>query len=168
MSRVISLRDLLRVVPDFAGMSEYDLIRPEMDDLVHGVLAELGFSMRHAISYVPSLHRDMTGRVAVGFRACGTLNHYAEAYLASRLPDPIERLIAAAKRDPSLAGELARMIGGGHCLDDDYALDREPPFDGETEPDYEENAMLINSLVQIARYFRGDEMLENGELKTPK
>lgn len=168
MSRVFSFRDLIRVVPQFQGKSEYDLIRPEMDEAVHDVLADLGFSMRHAITYVPALHRDLTGRVAVGFMARGTLNHYARAYLSSPLCDPIELLIAAAKRDPSMAAELAKMLGGKHCLDDDYAIDKEPPYDGEVEPDYEDNLLMIQGLTQLRDFIRGNEMLDDGTMQTPK
>lgn len=168
MSRVFSFRDLIRVVPQFQGKSEYDLIRPEMDEAVHDVLADLGFSMRHAITYVPALHRDLTGRVAVGFMARGALNHYARSYLSSPLCDPIELLIAAAKRDPSMAAELAKMLGGKHCLDNDCAIDKEPPYDGKVEPDYEDNLLMIQGLTQLRDFIRGNEMLDDGTMQTPK
>lgn len=166
MSRVFSFRDL-KLIPEFANKTEREMVRLECDDLMNEALSQLGFSLRAPILYVPSLHRDLQGRVAIGYRAVGQVNE-DPAYLNSPLCPLIERLIVAARRDPSLASELARMIGGGVNLDDDYAAEPVKEIEDEyVEPDWQRNERYIRELTDFRDMVRGSPYNEAGSLKLP-
>lgn len=166
MSRIFSFRDL-QLVPQLAHLTEHQMVRLENDRLMTTALSILGFSLRHPILYVPSLHRDMQGKVAVGFRATGTLNE-DPVYRNSSLCPQIERLIWAARRDPTLAAELSRMIGHSINLDDDYAEEPLTTLEDEyIEPDYKKNLKLIQDMEAYRDTVRGNPYNEAGSLKLP-
>lgn len=165
MSRVFSFRDLQRV-PGLDRLTETELLKVENDDEVNAVLAVMGFDISQPILYIPSQHRDMTGRVAVGFRAVGQINGRSD-YMNTRLCPLIERLIYAAQKDPSLARELAKMIGHSVNLDDE-AIEEDGLFlDDDVDPDYEIITAQLEALVEIRNSIRGFPYNEQGNLKTP-
>ena len=101
------------------------------------------------------------------FRAVGTLNN-DKTYLKSAICPVIERLIAAARKDGSLAQEMCRMMGHSICLDDDNA---DTPMD-EIEDDYEEPtfnevSQTLQTMVALRDSIRGNPYNEMGSLKTP-
>lgn len=166
MSRVFSFRDL-KLIPEFSGKTEREMVRLECDALMNEALSQLGFSLRAPILYIPSLHRDLQGRVAIGYRAVGQINE-DPAYLNSPLCPLIERLIVAARKDPSLAAELSRMIGGGVNLDDDNAADVVKDMDeADVEPDWQRNERYIRELTEFRDMVRGSPYNEAGSLKLP-
>lgn len=166
MSRVFSFRDL-KLIPELSHLTEYQMVRLENDALVNKALSLLGFSLRNPIFYVPCLHRDLQGKTAVGFRATGTLNNDM-AYIESQLCPQIERLIHSARRDASLASELARMIGHSVNLDDDYASDPVTVFEeADVDPDYLKNAALIRDMEVYRDKVRGWPYNGVGSLKLP-
>ena len=166
MSRVFSFRDL-KLIPEFANKTEREMVRLEFDDIMNEALSQLGFSMKAPILYVPSLHRDMRGNVAIGYRAVGQVNE-DPAYLNSPLCPLIERLIVAARRDPSLASELASMIGGGINLDDDYAAEPQKEVEDDyIEPNWRRDERFINELTDFRDMVRGSPYNETGTLKLP-
>jgi len=166
MSRVFSFRDL-QLIPELSHLTEHRMVRLNSDSLVNKALSQLGFSLRRPIFYVPCLHRDLQGNVAVGFRATGTLNE-DPLYRESSLCPQIERLLWAARRDGSLAAELARMIGHSINLDDDSAPEPMAYIEDEyIEPDYQKNAALIAELESYRDLVRGNPYNEYGSLKLP-
>jgi len=104
----VSFRDL-QLATVLAGLNEIQMTYPENDDKMRWVLAQCGIDVEYDIEYVPCLHRDLRGKVAVGFMACGELNINRNV-LNSPVCDVTDRLVAAAYQDPSLAKELATML----------------------------------------------------------
>jgi hypothetical protein len=169
MSRVFSFRDLLRI-PEFSGMNEIMLLHPHMDPAVNRALGELGFSLNHAIIYEASNHRDLSGKVAVGFRAVGEIavNH---EFITSPLATITDRMIAAYNKDPGLAKELAALMGNSITFKDhDYEGEaNEDDFpDCLVEADYESKTQEIRELENIRDAIRGNPYDEFGSRKLPR
>lgn len=171
MSRVMSFRDL-RLIDELSDYNEIELLHPSMDDRVNFYLAQLGFDTDYGILYVPNKHRDMQGNVGVGFRAVGeiTINRN---FINSPLCSTVERLIAASYKDPSLAAEMAKMMGNSISYDMIAGIDDggEPieEFPPELiEPDYEEMSAQIKFLENLRDEIRGPYLNEYGSIKTPE
>jgi hypothetical protein len=165
MSRVFSFRDLKRV-PSLTGFSETELLNPKHDAAVNEVLAAVGFNIQAPILYVPSRHRDLAGKVEVGFRAVGEISN-DPVYLNSKLCPLIERLIWASQKDPSLARELSKMMGHSVNLDEDAADEVNDFPDSDIDPDYGIIQMQIEALTFYRDEVRGSPYNEQGNLKTP-
>lgn len=169
MSRVISFRDL-RLAPGLQHFNEIQLLSLGKDDLMNWHLEKLGFDLNKGILYEPSKHRDLQGRVAVGFRAVGEINPYSE-YMKTRLCPMIERLAAAAIVDVSLAKEMAAMLGtapdlvlgGSNASSEDIG---EYP-DEWIEEDYEDVSAQLRMLENLRDDIRGSYMNDYGNVKTP-
>lgn len=166
MSRVFSFRDLLRI-PALSGLNEIQLLHPAMDSTVNAYLRELGFDLNHAILYVPAKHRDLSGKVAVGFRAVGEISDN-RAFITSPLCTITERLLAAANKDPSLCRELCQLMGNSINLGDGEASSEEVDFPDELiEGDYNAVAGEIRNLENLRDQIRGTPYDEAGALKLP-
>lgn len=168
MSRVLSFRDILRI-PEFKDYNEIGLLHPSMDSRVNFYLGQLGFDLDYAIVYEPSKHRDMAGKVAVGFRAIGEIS-INNAFIGSRLATFEDRMMAAYNKDPGLARELANLGGNSVSFKsaeiENSAEDEEFP-DTLIEPDYEEVAREIRNLEKIRDAIRVDVRDESGSFKLP-
>lgn len=165
MSRIFSFRDLKRI-EKFASLREVDMLSIEYDDSINEALGQLGFDTRAPILYVPSLHRDLAGKVEVGYRAVGEINN-DPSYLNSKLCPIIERLIWAARKDPSLARELSKMMGHSVNLDDDAAEESKDFPDVDVSENYADIQAQIELLTEIRDSIRGNPYNEFGNLKTP-
>lgn len=166
MSRVFSFRDLLRI-PALSELNEIQLLHPAMDSTVNAYLAQLGFDLNHAILYVPAKHRDLSGKVAVGFRAVGEISDNRE-FLTSRLCTITERLVASANKDPSLCRELCNLMGNSINLSDgDGPADEQDYPDDLVEQDFDNVASEIRNLEKLRDQIRGTPYDEAGALKLP-
>lgn len=106
--RSLSVRDLL-VAEELSHIkNEIDLIHPQNDELVKFILHQIGFDTRHEIQYIPSLHRDLKGKVAVGFQVVG---EYSTDHKYRKFMDTLDRVIICGMKDISLGRELAAMMG---------------------------------------------------------
>lgn len=167
MSRVFSFRDLQRI-PALSNLTEIQLLAIERDDLINSYLGKLGFDLNKAILYSPAKHRDLSGKVGVGFRAVGDINPNNREFLNSKLCQPIERLVAASKYDMSLTRELAKLMGSTVELKDDQAVEEDDGFPDELiEEDYDAVEAEILVLENIRDMIRGSPYNEHGALKTP-
>lgn len=168
MSRVISFRDL-RLVNPLMNFNEIELLHPAFDAYINGVLEQLGFDTTVGVLYVPNKHRDLQGKVAVGFRAVGQINPYS-AYIDSSLCTLVERLVAASKKDMSLAKEMAAMMGNSVNIMVQDGVEYEPDeeFPAELiESDYDDVAAQIAALEAIRDAIRGPSHNDYGNIKTP-
>lgn len=166
MSRVFSFRDLLRI-PALSELNEIQLLHPAMDTIVNGFLSQLGFDLNQAILYVPAKHRDLQGKVSVGFRAVGEISD-DRGFLTSKLCTITERLLAAANQDPSLCRELCQLMGNSINLGDggDGSESEDYP-DEMVEPDYDSISSEIRNLENLRDQIRGTPHDEAGALKLP-
>lgn len=173
MSRVISFRDLIAVVPTLKGYTEIELLDLGLDALVNEALGELGFNLNAAILYVPAKHRDLANKVGVGFRAVGEIDANNRRFLNSRLCLPIERLIAASQFDMSLTKELAKLMGTTTADLRDTAImdmnhwEEDPKSQEYIEDDHLQVAQEIRELAIIRDQIRGEKYNDRGALKTP-
>lgn len=166
MSRVFSFRDLQRL-DEFKGMSEITMLGVDNDETIGKYLAALGFDLTKPVLYVPAKHRDLSGKVAVGFRAVGDIDPYNRSYIRSSMCDTVERLIAASKYDMSLTKELCKLMGSTVEINDDMATEDDDGFPEELiEEDFKANAAEISNLEAIRDIIRGSPYNEAGALKT--
>ena len=90
--RNISLRDLMLADSLSHIKSEVELINPKNDVVVNYVLTEIGFDVRQPVEYIPSFHRDMQGKAAVGYQAVG---EYMVDPRYNKFIDTMDRIIVA-------------------------------------------------------------------------
>lgn len=168
MSRVFSFRDL-RLIPELSKYSEIELLHPILDPTVNAFLEVLGFDLNYPVVYEPSKHRDMQGKVAVGFRAVGEIS-LKRAFINSPLCSVDERLIAASKQDMSLTRELAQLAGRGSTFAaGENRLVSSEDFPPELiEADYDDVTSQIAQLEAIRDHIRGEERTESGARKARK
>lgn len=170
MSRTISFRDL-RLIDALKKYNEIELLHPDRDDEVNAFLKVLGFNVNLGVLYVPSKHRDLQGNIGLGFSAVGEISAYSD-YLNSPMCPLVERILAASKRDMSLAREMAAMLGSSVNImaqTDDGFDDEGEEFPEEwIEPDYDEVSIQIKLLENLRETIRGSHLNDYGNLKTPE
>lgn len=169
MSRVISFRDLM-VCSQLAHIkNEVELLHISNDDLVESILSQVGFDTSYPVLYVPSKHRDMQNKVAVGFMAVGEIS-INRAFINSNMCSITERMIAASYTDPSLTRELARLAGNHvnykSLLEDEAEGSGEEFTDDMLEPDHDIIAAQIKLLADLRDSIRGPMHNDSGDLKT--
>lgn len=154
--RTLSFRDV-RLIPELSKYNEIELLNPQMDSLVNSFLGRLGFDMEFEIEYVPSLHRDMQNKIAVGFQFVGEIS-LNRNFINSSMCSMTERLAAAAYQDPSLTRELSSMLGGNQNYYSLSEVDAEDAGLGyaedEVEEDYEWVSLQIRQLETIRDQIR--------------
>lgn len=138
--RVLSFRDIKLALPHMKN--EVEMMQRENDTAVLGVLAAVGFSMNHPVSYEVAYHRDMQGGVAVGIMAVGEYNHDSKY---RDFLDTTDRIVVAGMQDASLAREMEEIRGKKFG----YRNDEELEFKAKTP-------------VQDARYYSQEQLIEMG------
>lgn len=165
MSRVLSMRDILKI-PELSKYNEVELINPDMDKILKPWLWQLGYDTEYEWEYIPSKHRDLTGKVAIGFQVSGEISLRRE-FINSPMCNTTERIAATGYHDPSLTRELSSMQGSkvdyNHLSEVDG--DEEDEF-GDTlvlkgpdkegvEEDYEWVSLQIRQLEVLRDTIRG-------------
>ncbi len=105
--RNTSLRDL-KLADTIAHMSELDMIHPNNDKVIKAVLETIGYDVKQKIDFIPSYHRDMQGKAAVGFQVLGEYNLDPKY---DKFVDTIDRVVKAGYTDPHLARDMAELMG---------------------------------------------------------
>lgn len=169
MSRVISFRDLMLCTKLAHIKNEVELLEIKNDDLVASVLSKVGFDIDYPVTYIPSKHRDMQNRVAVGFMAVGEIS-LNRAFISSSICTPTERMIASSYTDPSLTRELARLAGNHvnykSLLEDEAESDGDELPDEMLEPDRDIVSAQIRTLADLRDMIRGSMYNDAGDLRT--
>lgn len=168
MSRTISFRDL-KLCTSLMALSEVEMIHPSFDPVMSDILGKIGFDIDYPVVYVPSKHRDMQNKVAVGFMAVGEIS-LNRNFINSPLCSVTERMIAASYTDPSMTRELATLMGNRvnlkQLMDEDGEYDGEELGEEYLEPDREFVAQQIQQLADIRDALRGSMYNEAGDLRT--
>ena len=168
MSKTISFRDL-QVCSFFQNMNEIQMMSLENDGAMEVALQQVGFDTDYPVSYEPSNHRCMRGKVALGFRAVGEINMNS-SFIESPLCTLTERMIAAAYIDPSLTKELSSLMGMRvnfrSLLENGSDSSSEDLPDDMLEPDRDFVGKQIKDLVILRDEIRGPILNERGEAKT--
>lgn len=180
--RATSLRDVMLADSLKHIKSEVVLINPENDVAVLAVLAQIGYDVKQPFEYVPSRHRDLQNKVAVGYMIVG---EYSRDPKYRHFLDTTDRVIVAGLTDASMAREMSTLMGrkniyrndedkwddGARAKKDDvryysdaellalgFTGDSEDPaeFEGEyLERDWEETLRAIKVLEETRDLIRG-------------
>jgi hypothetical protein len=163
---VLSVSDLLKL-NDFAGMNEVQLIHPDNDEKVLNHARTAGMDITGGYEYSASQHKNMAGKVVVGYRLIGELTN-APSFRASPFCTSEVRTLSHLRRDVSLTQEMVKLSGGcfsyGKSVEEDAESDRE--YESMYEPNWQVLEQQINLLNQIAVDVRGSSMGANGGMKT--
>jgi hypothetical protein len=169
MSRTLSFRDLM-VCEELAHIkNEVSLLHPSNDKLVSSILDKIGFDTEYPVTYVPSKHRCMQNKVAVGYMVVGEIS-INRKFINSGMCSLTERMVAASYTDRSLAQELGTLTGNyidyRTIMNDDAEEGPDELPDDMLEPDRVEVGQQIKMLVELRDAIRGSIYNEAGDLKT--
>lgn len=163
---VLSCSDLLKL-GDFAGMNEVSLIHPENDEKVLNHARTAGMDICGGYAYEASQHKNMFGKVVVGYRLIGELRSDA-AFRSNPFYTTEVGTLSHLRRDVSLTQEMVKLSGGNFSYGKNVEEDAES--EREYESMYEENWQAIECeitvLNQLAFDTRGSSYGANGGLKT--
>lgn len=174
----ISARDVLKALPHYKN--EFDVISKDNDAEVYGVLDAVGFDSRRGVVYEVALHRDMSGKVAVGYRLCGEFNPDPKY---RQFHDLTERIAINGLTDPTFARELEEIRGkrfdynnkeeievkdnthGKHRYYSEEELkdmgytggEEEDDYDGPVSDNYETITQQIETMKTLLKIARGAE-----------
>lgn len=169
--RTCSFRDLL-VCEELSHIkNEISLLHPSNDGVMERILGAIGFDVAYPIAYIPSKHRDMQGKVAVGYVAVGEISCNRN-FINGKLSTTEDRIIAAGYQDISLARELASLSGQSRSFAEfvevEAADEESVNYDSanEVEPDYTFVESQIKQLAEIRDTIRGSMYNSWGEVKT--
>lgn len=141
--RATSLRDIMLADSLSHIKSEVTLVSPENDVEVAKVLELIGYDVNQAWEYVPSKHRCMGNKVAVGFMVVG---EYSRDPKYRHFLDTTDRVIVAGLEDASLAREMQTLMGRKNT----YKNSEEKWDDG------------ARAKANDPRYFSDQELLDMG------
>lgn len=162
--------------------NEVSVIHPSNDHIVAAILEAIGYDTTQSWSYEPSRHRDMAGKIAIGYMVVGEYSRKPEH---RHMLDATDRIILAGMEDASLGRELAEMAGRRMSYKNPDEVDstrkksddpryyseakllelgftsggddeEKDPYEGEyLERDYEHNVRLIKTLRETLEFVRG-------------
>jgi hypothetical protein len=162
----LSCSDILKL-DDFAGMNEIQLIHPDNDEKVLNHARTAGMDICGGYEYSASQHKNMAGKVVVGYRLIGELTN-TPTFRSSPFCTSEIRTLSHLRRDVSLTQEMVKLSGGcfsyGKSVEEDAESDRE--YESMYEPNWQVLEQQINLLNQIAVDIRGTPYGANGGLKT--
>jgi hypothetical protein len=161
--------------------SEVLLIDPVNDVAVLAVLEQIGYDIKQPFEYVPSRHRDMNNKVAIGYQVVG---EYSRDPKYRHFLDTTDRVIIAGYTSPELARDMSALMGrkniykgedkwddGARAKKDDPRYysesellefgftagdDENDPYEGEyIEEGWEEDLRAIKELETLRDLIRG-------------
>jgi hypothetical protein len=106
--RATSLRDILLADSLSHITNEVLLIHPSNDKLVAEVLEQIGYDITQPWEYVPSKHRSMDQKIAIGYMVVGEFSRKREH---RHFLDANDLIVLAGMSDASLGRELSEMSG---------------------------------------------------------
>lgn len=163
----ISFRDL-KLVTTLAHLNELEMIHPNNDALMYGILDKLGFDIEYPIMYLANKHRDMQNKVSIGFRAVGEIN-IQRKHIEAVYTDLTTRLAASAYTDPSMTIELAELAGKTIDINSFSGGEDSPNAEDVAtdmiEPSYQDTLAQMKLLESIRDEVRGPMYNEKGSPK---
>lgn len=169
--KTCSFRDILKA-SWLKQYNEIELLSIDRDEDVQRLLHELGFDCDYPLSYFPANHRDLSGKIAIGFMVSGEVQ-INRKHLTSVFADLTDVLISSSYTDPSLTRELADLSGLSRnyaayheCEVEEYNVGNYEIPDNQLEDDWEDVAKQIKQLEDIRDAIRGCQYNSSGALKT--
>ena len=173
--KAISFSDVL-TFPQFKGMTEVMLLDTKMDKHVMPYLYLLGGDKNQGYQILANRHRNLNNKVVTGYRyVMQSRTDYS--YTHSSLCETIDRIAAAAIKDPSLAIEMASLMNhsfdfasfqdGGVEIGYDTRFGHiRNEFPAELlESDWKETEAYLDFLQKTVLDVRGSPLRANGDLK---
>ncbi len=167
--KAISVFDL-RIIPQLAHLTHFDLIHPDNDCIVNPFLQVMGFDVRKGLNYTTSQHRTLQNKVEIGFVIRGEVNTSRE-HLTGPWADLQDRLTAAAITDPSLCRSMCAQLNSSLDFSSfgpdsssgvvDFPASLSDPKEGEI-------LAQIQQLDELLDMIRGSQHKEDGSLKRPE
>lgn len=156
--KALSFRDL-KLIPELSNCSELWMLQPCMDSVIHPYLAMFGLDIEYGVTYQPNVHRDMQGKVALGFMARAEVSCNRND-INGPFMNLEDRLQAVAFLDKSLLEEMAELSGkmSDYRGDGESIIEDEPfkdMFPTEmTEVDYRDTEAMIDRLTEVCKRIR--------------
>ena len=161
----ISVYDL-KLIPELAHLSIFDLVHPDNDALVNPFLAEMGFDLDYPLMYTVSQHRTLQHKVEIGFVIRGETN-INRKHVTGPWGTLDDRLAAAAITDPSLCAALCEQMNTGldygSFSDNDDGPESFP--DSMCDPHEQQILTQIKQLEGVLLAIRGNQHKNDGSLK---
>lgn len=175
MSLSISFTDL-ELITALQHMSETAMLSIENDEAISNQLYTIGFDTSKPVCYLPGQHRNLQGKIVIGFRAVGEVRRDRE-FKNSFMASMVDRLTIVAYEDVSLMKQLAELtVKSRNFLayggDEHYEAQKNDttwfPSD-QLEPDWKEVSEQIRELEMLRDRIRGPmNSEESGGLKSMK
>jgi hypothetical protein len=162
--KVVSTHDL-KLIPELAHFSLFDLINPDNDAVVNEFLWTMGLDIDRPLEYDVSYHRTLTKKSVVGFVIIGEVRTDRQFRLSPWCTAE-DRMIAAGKKDVSLARELAAMMNIQNGYGSEQSLEDEEV--GELFQDQSEIERIEDELTAmkvVLDNIRGNQYKRNGTRK---
>lgn len=160
----ISTYDLLKV-SSLAHLSIFDLINPQYDYLVNEVLWEYGLDVDRPLIYEVTYHRCLDKQAKVGFVIIGEVRQDKQFRLSPWCTAE-DRMIAAGKKDLSLARELAGMMNIQNNYGSEFALEDEEAMElWQDQDEIERIEDELASMRIVLDNVRGNQFKRNGTRK---
>jgi hypothetical protein len=169
--KAISVYDL-KLIPELAHLTYFDMIHPDNDALVNPFLYILGFNLNKGLSYTACQHRTLANTVEIGFVIRGEVRTDLE-FLLGPFSTIEDRLAAAAIMDKSLCAEMCMMMNQASSIGAYSSSSKEGEAEADfpeslTNPDEADIVAEIQQLEFLLRDIRGDQHREDGSMKRPE
>lgn len=155
----ISVSDL-KLIPQLSHLKELEFISPSNEQLIAPFLKVLGIDLKKRLQIIACQHRNLQGKVVVGYMFSGEVSDDPE-FLNSSFATTEDRMIAAGYKDLGLAEDMAKSLTLGR----DYG-DSEDGFPPElSNPDEKKILNEISILKQMLEVIRGNQYNSDGSAK---
>ena len=154
--------------------NELQLLSPHMDSEVNKVLEAIGVDIEFPVEYFPAVHRDLSGKVALGFLARGDVN-INRKHLTGPCGDIETLIIASAYTDTSLTESLCELSVKSpdySALVDAGVIPQYPEMfltmpSSALEENWHDVEKQIEELIKVRDQIRGPAYNSSGSLKMP-
>lgn len=159
--KTISASDL-KLAPELSNFGPLDWIDPKNDLAIYPYLHMLGIDTDYAVSISASQHRNLQGKLVIGYQFSGEIRLDPE-FRASPFCTVEDRIIINGATDLGLADDMSRSLSMGR----EYGSGVVEGFPAELcNPDEQEIIERIAVLEQLIDVARPGRFKECGSLKT--
>lgn len=161
----ISFLDILSL-DRFKGYTIFDLLKPEMDDVVASYTYQLGADIKRPMVVQACKHRKLNKEPVISY--CYVYYERSDKEWIKNSCATLEALIDS-QEDLSLREELRRLSAQGGIYDTFIAKARDvkDSENGDNEPSYKDDLKTIQVLQDILQKVRGHVVVNDYELCEP-
>lgn len=152
----------LQLIPELSHLRMIDFINPVHTALISPFLRVLGYDLDFPITFVPSQHRNMQGKVVIAYMVVGDVECNA-SFLGSVWATTEDRVVAAGYKDLGAAETIASAMTQSREYDSG-AVEGFPP--DMSNPDEASITMQIKVLADLLLAVRGNPFKNDGSRRT--